>query len=274
VEVLGINDRSLELPSPQPHTGEDDDFPLHASAPRPKDPYAPDKRGEAGGGSGSWTDKLIFWKKSNSDESSRPEEYPVAINSDRDEDKYGEPLWRRYIEPNQRDTMRLPLAGWMPTLPLVGKKVDKIYHLRRELARLDVEIEVEQTGEEKYPFMNSAFIQFNHQVAAHMACQSLSHHVPQSMAPRLVEISPDDVIWNNMSVKWWERYIRMALVLAVCAAMIILYAIPVSFTSLLSKSPTFPANTPGCTGSPRSPRLCSPSSPAPYPQSCLTLSST
>ncbi|KYG40938.1 hypothetical protein M433DRAFT_159674 [Acidomyces richmondensis BFW] len=230
-----VNDHNLALPSPQPHTGDEDEFPLHADAPRPRDSHASAKREEAGGGSEGWMDKLMFWRKSNSDESSRPEEYPVAINPDLDEDKYGEPMWRRYIEPKQRDTMRLPLAGWMPALPLVGKKVDKIYHLRRELARLNVEIEMDQAEEEKYPFMNSAFIQFNHQVAAHMACQSVSHHVPQNMAPRLVEISPDDVIWDNMSVKWWERYIRTALVLAVCAAMIILYAIPVSFTSLLSK---------------------------------------
>jgi len=227
------NDHSLVLPSPQPHTGDDDEFPLRASVPRARDPHATEKPEEKDGG--SWTDKLAFWKKPSGGKASSPEEYPMAINPDLDEDKYGEPRWRRYIEPKQRDTMRLPLAGWMPTLPLVGKKVDKIYHLRRELARLNVEIEIDQADEEKYPFMNSAFIQFNHQVAAHMACQSVSHHVPQSMAPRLVEISPDDVIWDNMSVKWWERYVRTALVLAVCAAMIILYAIPVSFTSLLSK---------------------------------------
>ena len=106
--------------------------------------------------------------------------------------------------------MRLPLFGftWMPSLPLIGKKVDTIDYCRKEVARLNVEIEIDQQHPERFPLMNSAFIQFNHQVAAHMACQAVSHHVPKQMAPRVVEISPDDVIWDNMSIRWWERYLR------------------------------------------------------------------
>ena len=136
--------------------------------------------------------------------------------------------------------MRVPIFSptWCPSLPMIGKKVDRIYYLRRELARLNLEIELDQNDIERFPFMNSAFIQFNHQVAAHMACQSVSHHIPQQMAPRLVEISPDDVIWDNMSIRWWERYLRTGIVLVVCAGLIILYAIPVTFTSLLSKIST------------------------------------
>jgi hypothetical protein len=136
--------------------------------------------------------------------------------------------------------MRLPLFSptWFPGIPLIGKKVDRIYHLRRELARLNLEIETDQNQPEKFPYMNSAFIQFNHQVAAHMCCQSLSHHIPQQMAPRLVEISPEDVIWANMSMKWWERYLRSGVVLLVCAGLVILYAVPVAFTSILNKVST------------------------------------
>lgn len=37
-----------------------------------------------------------------------------------------------------------------------------------------------------------------------------------------------------MSIKWWERYLRTGIVLAICAALIVLYAVPVTFTSLLS----------------------------------------
>jgi hypothetical protein len=54
------------------------------------------------------------------------------------------------------------------------------------------------------------------------------------MAPRTVEISPNDVLWDNMSIKWWERYIRIAFVVAISAGLIILYAVPVTFTALLS----------------------------------------
>jgi hypothetical protein len=131
--------------------------------------------------------------------------------------------------------MRLPIVDqtWFPALPFVGKEVDRIYYLRRELARLNLEIHADQNNVEKFPFMNSAFIQFNHQVAAHMACQCVSHHVPNHMAPRVVEISPDDVLWDNLSIKWWERYIRFGIVVALSVGLVILWAVPVTFSSLL-----------------------------------------
>lgn len=166
-----------------------------------------------------------------------PPEYPVAFNENSEEDDYGEPLWMKYIRPKDRVTMRVPIFGlsWMPSLPLLGRKVDKIDHCRKEVARLNLEIEVDQQQPEKFPLMNSAFVQFNHQVAAHMACQSVSHHLPKQMAPRLVEISPDDVIWDNMSIKWWERYVRTFGVVVIVCAMVVGWAFPVAFTGLLSQ---------------------------------------
>lgn len=55
------------------------------------------------------------------------------------------------------------------------------------------------------------------------------------MAPRIVEISPDDVIWDNMSIKWWERYLRTFGILAIVCAMVVGWAFPVAFTGLLSQ---------------------------------------
>ncbi|EME85399.1 uncharacterized protein MYCFIDRAFT_114224, partial [Pseudocercospora fijiensis CIRAD86] len=230
--IFKNNDESLAMHSPQPHTAEDDDeFPLHGDAEQ-KEPEAKDKQK-----SKSFMQKLAFWKKNNDEEDEDKDEYPNAIDKKWDEDQDEEPYWRRYLEPKDRETIRLPLfcPTWFPSIPLIGKKVDRIYHLRRELARLNLEIEEDQKDIEKFPYMNSAFIQFNHQVAAHMCCQSLSHHIPQHMAPRLVEISPEDVIWDNMSVKWWERYLRTGLILLISAGLILLFAIPVAFTSLLNK---------------------------------------
>ncbi|KAI1921025.1 hypothetical protein LOZ07_000324 [Ophidiomyces ophidiicola] len=176
-------------------------------------------------------------RSSKKDEHQENEEYPVAYNEAYEEDDYGEPLWMKYIKAKHRETMRLPIFGWtwMPSLPLIGTKVDKIYYCRKEIARLNLEIEIDQQHPEKFPLMNSAFVQFNHQVAAHMACQSVAHHIPQQMAPRLVEISPDDVIWDNMSIKWWERYLRTFGVIVIVSAMVIGWAFPVAFTGLLSQ---------------------------------------
>lgn len=149
-------------------------------------------------------------------------------------------LWRSYIKPKDRETMRLPLFSWdwWPSIPLIGKKVDTIYHCRKELAKLNAEIDEDQAHPERYPLMNSAFIQFNHQVAAHMACQSLSHHVPRQMDPRTVEVNPNYVLWDNLTMKWWERYLRLFGVIVVIIGLIIFWGIPVSFTGALSQIST------------------------------------
>ena len=170
------------------------------------------------------------------EEEKEPVEYPAAFDKQFEKDD-GDAVWRKYIAEKDRDTHRLPIFGWqwMFALPFCGQKVDTIYWSRKELARLNVEIEDDQANPGRFPLMNSAFIQFNHQVAAHMACQSLSHHLPEQMAPRLVEIDPSDVIWDNMSIPWWQDYIRTTLVLAVIVGMIFLWAIPVAFTSAVSQ---------------------------------------
>ncbi|KAI5367853.1 Putative calcium-dependent channel, 7TM region phosphate [Septoria linicola] len=224
LDVFKNNDKSFRFPSPQPNAAEnDDEFPLH-SATTEKNSSEKSK---------AWWQKLAFWQ---SDEEPF-NDYAKGHDNEWDEDQDEEPYWRRYLEPKDRETIRLPLFSptWWPSIPLVGKKVDRIYHLRRELARMNLEIENDQNHIDRFPMMNSAFIQFNHQIAAHMCCQSLSHHIPQQMAPRLIEISPDDIIWENMSIRWWERPLRTGIVLVICIGLIILYAVPVVFTSLLNR---------------------------------------
>ncbi|KAI1095852.1 DUF221-domain-containing protein [Rostrohypoxylon terebratum] len=189
-----------------------------------------------------------FWGKVKSSlpfvggEELEPIEYPKAYNEDWKEEQDAGAEWEKWIKKSKRPTHRLPIFDWTPTwlpgLPLLNKKVDTIYWCRKELARLNLEIETDQKNPERYPLMKSAFIQFNHQVAAHMACQSVIHHVPRHMAPRTVEISPDDVLWENMAISWWSEWLRTALSVAVVAGMIILWAFPVAFTSSISQIST------------------------------------
>ncbi|KXJ92369.1 hypothetical protein Micbo1qcDRAFT_162631 [Microdochium bolleyi] len=143
--------------------------------------------------------------------------------------------WEKWVKKSSRPTHRLPYADWMFAIPFVNKKVDTIYWCRAELARLNVEIEADQQHPERYPLMKSAFIQFNHQVAAHMACQSVIHHLPKQMAPRTVEISPNDVLWDNMAIPWWSEWVRTLGVIGFVFGMIILWAFPMAFTSTFSK---------------------------------------
>ncbi|KAH6671854.1 hypothetical protein B0J14DRAFT_655713 [Halenospora varia] len=167
-----------------------------------------------------------------------PIDYPEAFDSKYNEEESGA-SWQSYLKAKERPTHRLArfswTPSWLPGLPLLNKKVDTIYWCRKELARLNLEIDMDQKNPERFPLMNSAFIQFNHQVAAHMACQAVTHHVPKHMAPRTVEISPKDVLWDNMSIKWWEAWARTAFVLGIVGGMVILWAIPVAWTSSLAQ---------------------------------------
>ena len=227
------------IPSPTPHGLEEDEFPL--GRPSPMTPGCNPQATVNGPGSqkglekGNESSKKSKPTKSKEDQK-KPRIYPIAFNEEYDPNG-GKPLWKEYLKDKDRETMRLPIFGWqwMISLPLLGKKVDTINYCRMEVARLNLEIEQDQREPEKYPLMNSAFIQFNHQVAAHMACQAVSHHTPAQMAPRVVEISPDDVIWNNMSIRWWESYVRTGAVIVIIMGMVIGWAFPVTFTGLLSQ---------------------------------------
>ncbi|KAL8891777.1 MAG: hypothetical protein Q9205_000652 [Flavoplaca limonia] len=227
------------IPSPTPHGYEEDEFPLSdRESSNAAETPSPTRKGAIG--KENQKSRLVGWvpflrsssggKQTVSASSHYPEAYDKNYNTNDDG-----PLWKNYLKEKDRDTMRLPIFGWqwMPALPLVGAKVDTIDYCRKEVARLNVEIEQDQKEPEKFPLMNSAFIQFNHQVAAHMACQSISHHTPQQMTPRIVEISPDDVIWDNMSIKWWEKYVRTAGVVLMTTALIFGWAAPVAFTGIL-----------------------------------------
>ena len=170
-------------------------------------------------------------------EDKEPVEYPLAFEDKLKFDSQ-DAVWKQYIEDKDRGNHAIAdlwLAIDAFLCQLMGEKVDTINYCRREVARLNVEIEDDQAHPERFPLMNSAFVQFNHQVAAHMACQSLSHHIPQQMAPRLVEIDPNDVIWDNMSIPWWQNYGRTFVVVTVVCGMIALWAVPVAFTASLSQ---------------------------------------
>ena len=232
------------IPSPNPHGQEEDEFPL--SRPSPLTPGCNSQPTVNGPGSnpgvkGTRHHARRFRKKMPKDRASGKEEvdYPVAYDDQYDPNE-GEPIWKRYLKEKDRQSMRLPIFGrqWMISLPLLGQKVDTIDYCRKEVARLNIEIEQDQADTESFPLMNSAFVQFNHQVAAHMACQAVSHHTPNQMAPRVVEISPDDVIWDNMSMRWWESYVRPAIVIVIIVGLVVGWAIPVSFTAILSQIKT------------------------------------
>lgn len=164
-------------------------------------------------------------------------------------------LAEKLIPRAKRPTHRLPVAFMPFSLPFIGQEVDTIDWCRSEIATTtallrqarrcisqesndDVDNNENASGsdkpEETYPPLNSAFITFNQQIAAHMAYGSLAHHAPYHMADRYLEVSPQDVIWGNLGLNPYEKRVRLVISYAVTAALIILWAFPVAFVGIIS----------------------------------------
>ena len=134
----------------------------------------------------------------------------------------------RWIKPGKRPTHR--------TKFLIGKKVDTINWCRSELERLVPEVDALQvthrTGEAKS--VGSVFVEFYTQSEAQAAFQMVAHHQALHMAPRFIGVNPEEVIWKNLRIKWWERIIRNAATIAFVVLLVIFWAIPVGFVGTLS----------------------------------------
>ncbi|EOD52793.1 putative phosphate metabolism protein [Neofusicoccum parvum UCRNP2] len=234
--------RNSAFPSPEPFTRESDEFPLNDPIPHLDTPEgSPDLSADEP--KAATTEEQLAEKKQRDKYAKKPpiidwEKYRTELEREKAE---GE--WTKYLKPNQRESMRLSLFPrtnwWWKIWPTwwfsLGSKVDVIIYCRLQLIELNKEIEEDEKNLDKYPLMNSAFIQFNHQVAAHMACQAITHHKPKNMGPRILEIDPKDVIWDNLSTPWWTAYLKTALVIAIIIGIIILWAVPMAFVGLLSQ---------------------------------------
>lgn len=233
--------RNSAFPSPEPFQRESDEFPLNQSIPQ-LDSTEEERPTPTEDAKGAVTEE----EKEKRHRDKYAKKPPII-----DWDKYraelerekAESEWTKYLKPNQRETMRLSLFPrcnwWWKIWPTwwfsLGAKVDVIVYCRLQLIELNKEIEEDEKNLEKFPLMNSAFIQFNHQVAAHMACQSITHHRPKNMGPRILEIDPKDVIWDNLSTPWWTAYLKTTLVIAIIIGIVILWAFPMAFVGLLSQ---------------------------------------
>lgn len=117
---------------------------------------------------------------------------------------------------------------------LRGEKVDTIDYGRKELGTLNREIADLQANLEDNETLNSAFVLFHTQEDAQVAFQLLAHNKALHAAPRYTGITPDDVIWSNLRIKWWERVTKAMGMKAFLTALIIFWAIPVAFVSSIS----------------------------------------
>jgi hypothetical protein len=155
------------------------------------------------------------------------EEANVGVNGEQDTTSGSAAA--RWITPKQRPTHRLK--------PLIGKKVDTISWSREELARLTPKIDEEQhkhrSGEAKK--VRAVFVEFDSLREAQAAYQSLTHHQVMTMAPRYTGCAPVDIIWSNLKIRGWERFVRLTLTLSLVVATIIFWSIPVAVVGAISQ---------------------------------------
>lgn len=166
------------------------------------------------------------------------------------------PAWECHLDKKDREYVYLPRNGWkwMPKTAYLGKRVDKIHYSLAELAQTDKELENDakeiaelnsnRQSSQKYPFLRSAFVQFNSQIAAHMACQTLISPNPLESTVQIVDVTVEDIRWDCLFYLWWSRWLHTAVVWAVVAILLLVWAILVALTGILSQVTTLAESTP------------------------------
>lgn len=131
-----------------------------------------------------------------------------------------------YVPENKRPKMKVN--------GVFGGKTDTIKYCLEEIPKVDNEVRKLQkrfrTGKPK----NSLFVEFDNQYMAQLALQSTVHHNPFRMEAVATGVEPDDIIWSNLRLFWWEKIVRRMFAAGIMVAIILLWAIPVAFVGVIS----------------------------------------
>ncbi|RSL61831.1 hypothetical protein CEP51_013562, partial [Fusarium floridanum] len=148
------------------------------------------------------------------------------------------------LNPDLPDVRGSVAAQWIPVTvrphhrPLHNffRRVDTIRWCRKRLNELNLEIfklrrQVRRGDGQTLP---AAFIEFDTQESAQAAHQVVAHHLPLQLAPRILGVRPDEVVWSSLRMYWWERIIRRFLVVGLVTVAIIFWSIPSAFIGIIS----------------------------------------
>lgn len=141
------------------------------------------------------------------------------------------PLWMKYLDQKDRPSFLLRKLPW---LPFVGRHVDAVHHLRSGVAQFNKEIEYEQQHPEVFPQTNTTIVHFNRPVSMPLAAVALRAQIPPSWTLKHATI-PSDTIWTHVSISWWQRCVRTAVVYLLVTGLILGFAVPVTVVGSLSQ---------------------------------------
>ena len=154
--------------------------------------------------------------------------------------------WHRYLKSSavsQISLNRRKDGSWKPSSSWKfwhsgQKKVPKIAWMRAEIAHLNIRIEEfsqKLDDEDLFKRQNSAFIQFDRQMAAHMACSLVSHNLAGRMSPRYLEVAPHEIIWPNMNMTSSGRLVRTGIAFFLFVVMLFTWGIPTTALASISQ---------------------------------------
>lgn len=129
--------------------------------------------------------------------------------------------------------------SWRPShrpLANYGRRVDTIKWTRNQLKALAPKINQLKRMYRKGKGIpiGAVFIEFDTQANAQSAYQTLAHHRANHMAPDIVGVRPEEIVWPSLRFKWWERIIRRFAIQAAIAAMVVFWSIPAGLIGVIS----------------------------------------
>ena len=117
---------------------------------------------------------------------------------------------------------------------LIGKKVDTLDYAKEHIGELNKEIGDLQTNKKDFDKVNSAFIEFPTQLELQKALQAIPYHPDFKKTRALTGVAPDDIVWENLSLSTYARYVKKILANAFLTVLIIFWAIPVAVVGAIS----------------------------------------
>lgn len=136
-----------------------------------------------------------------------------------------------YLPAQSRPSHR-PIANYFRSIDTIRWTRQRLPQLNKDIAQIRKRLRSPncKTGD----MLGAAFVEFDTQEAAQAAHQVLAHHQPLHMAPRHIGVRPDEVVWDAIRIKWWERIIRRFGMLGLIVVAIVFWSIPSAIVGVVS----------------------------------------
>ena len=135
-------------------------------------------------------------------------------------------LWIPY---SQRPVHR-PLANY-------GRRADTIKWTRNQLRKLAPQISRlrRQFRKKKGTPIPAVFIEFDSQASAQSAYQTLAHHRANHMVRNIVGVTPQEIVWSSLEMRWWDRIVRGFAIKAFIAVLVVFWSAPCAIVGIISQ---------------------------------------